>query len=96
MTNVAKAKEIFQTSLLPELLGKFYSHDSIRQHCQTANLLLSQESSCSGTSMDTIEYHQDSIEEVEDDNVKLQLYCYCQRSEEGNIVVYDNSSVVSP
>ena len=77
LTNVAKAKEFFQTSLLPELWGKFYSHDSIRQYCQTAELLLSQEPSCSGTSMDTIEHHQESSEEEEDDNVKLPLYCYC-------------------
>ena len=86
LTNVAKAK---QTSPLPELLGKFYSQDSVRQHCQTAELL-SQEPSCSGTSMDTIEYHQESSEEEEDDNVKQPLYCYCQCPEEGGIKGCDN------
>ena len=90
LTNVAKAKEFFQISLLPELWGKFHSHDSVRQHCQTAELLLSQEPSCSGTSMDTIEHHQESSEEEEDDNLKLPLYCNCQRPEEGDMVGCDN------
>ena len=89
LTNVAKAKNFFQTSLLPELLGKFYSHDSVRQHCPSTELRQSQEPSCSGTSTDHMEYHQGSSDE-EDDNVQLPLYCYCQRPEEGDMIGCDN------
>lgn len=90
LTNVAKAKEFFQTSLLPELLGKFYSCTNASQRRPSTEQRLSQELSCSGISMAHTEDCQGSSDEEADGDIQLPLYCYCQRPEEGDMVGCDN------
>lgn len=92
LTNVVRAKVFFETSILPELLGKFYSRTSRLPTCRQQ---LSQEPSCSGTSASIIEDHGEDNSNVEletTDDVEVPLYCYCQGTAEGDRVGCDNPS----
>ena len=86
LRNVENVKHFFITSILPELMGKFYSHTSHSvQHGVEP-----QEPCQSGTSSLLAE---DTIMNTANDDV-LQTYCYCNGPEEGEMVGCDNSNCV--
>lgn len=86
LTCVDSVKLFFETSILVELLGKFYTRTS-KQTISTP----SQEASCSEASSDTRNVEEDLVD-GESNDISEQLYCYCQGPEEGEMVGCDNNS----
>lgn len=83
LTNVAKVKKFFETSILVELIGKFYSRTS---QCSKRPSL--EQPSCSGASS-----IQDVDSDMEIDGANTsEEYCYCHGPEEGEMVGCDNPS----
>ena len=80
--NVIKAKLLFQRSVLPELVGKFYS----RQPQQARPILIDQPD---GEIPSTSGRCNTSVSQGEQDT--HNVYCYCQGPEEGEMVGCDNS-----
>ncbi len=82
LESVDRAKLFFDTSILVELLGKFYSRTT------KPTLHVSAEASCSEPSS----FDQNSVEGEEVNSNSIQQYCYCQGPEEGDMVGCDNPS----
>ena len=83
LVNVDRAKLFFDTSILVELLGKFYTR--VTKPTQ----YVSAQASCSELS--NVQDLDGSVENETDSNT-VQLYCYCQGPEEGDMVGCDNPS----
>ena len=81
-----KVKHFFITSILPELMGKFY----FRTSHSVQHGVEPQEPCQSGTSSLLAE---DTTIYTPNDDV-LQTYCYCNGPEEGEMVGCDNSNCV--
>lgn len=82
LANVTKVRTFFETSILAELTGKFYSRTS--QPSNSEHSL--QEPSSSGTSSTLV----DDTDLDTDGADVMQVYCYCQGPEEGEMVGCDN------
>ena len=85
LASVDCVKLFFETSILVELLGKFYS----RAIKQTVHMS-AEEASCSGPP--SVQNVDERVEKGRTDTNPVQLYCYCQGPEEGDMVGCDNNS----
>lgn len=73
---IGKAKNFFQTSILPELIGKFFSRPAIAD---------------SNVPTDESASSQSSTELVDDASSQDdQVYCYCKGPESGTMIGCDN------
>ena len=84
LTTVAKVQRFFETSVLVELIGKFYSRTS---QCSKRPCL---ESSGSGTSSIQEGVKNDLETDEEANTTSSEEYCYCRGPEEGDMVGCDN------
>ena len=81
LKNVDRAKNFFVAAVLPELFGKFYSRPKQSEVSEEA------EGQSSGTVEDpACSSEEESVSGTAGDN----LYCYCNKPEEGDMVGCDN------
>ena len=77
--NIPRAENFFRTAIMPEIIGRFYSHPSGVQSVDTS----SPPAADNGYQTPKEQRSSTSVEDV---------YCYCQRPEEGDMVACDNST----